>query len=60
MSDWQDATDPVPRREQLTDAQKRRRQAFLDRRRTSGMTPLRLQKAINDWHVPSDFDEMGA
>ncbi len=56
MSDWQDATDPAPRRE-LTEAEKRRLAALMELRRRQG---FRRPNAPSTYLVNTDFDEMGA
>ncbi len=55
MSDWQEATDPVPRRE-LTEAERKRLQALMDLRRRQG---FRRPNAPSAYLVNPDFDEMG-
>lgn len=57
MSDWQDVCDPVPPRRELTDAEKRHRQAMIERRRKKGLS--RPGVFAPSW-VDADFDEMGA
>ena len=56
MSDWQDATDPAPRRE-LTEAEKRRLAALMELRRRQG---FRRPNAPSVYRVDGDFDDMGA
>ena len=57
MSDWTEATDPVPARRELTDAEKRRLQALMELRRRQG---FRRPNAPSAYLVNPDFDEMGA
>jgi len=57
MSDWTEATDPVPARRELTDAEKRRRVALKARERrnnwiTSG------DDTPSTYHVEPGFDEL--
>ena len=58
MSDWTEATDPVPARRELTDAEKRRRLQLIERaRRDRGWLKLGAQ-APSTYHVEVGFDEM--
>lgn len=59
MSDWQDATDPVPPRRELTDAEKKRRLRFIERARRD-RAALRSDPEAPSYRVDADFDEMGA
>lgn len=56
MSDWNDATDPVQRRE-LTEAERKRLKALMELRRRQG---FRRPNAPSAYLVNPDFDEMGA
>lgn len=58
MSDWTDATDPVPPRRELTEAEKRRRLQLIERaRRDRGWLKLGAQ-APSAYHIEAGFDEM--
>jgi hypothetical protein len=57
MSDWSDACDPVPARRELTEAEKRHRQAMIERRRKKGLS---RPEAFTPAWVEPDFDDMGA
>lgn len=57
MSDWESATDPVPRRE-LTEAEKRRLAALMELRRRQGFR--RSNVPPPSWNVDREFDDMGA
>lgn len=54
--DWQDACDPVQRRE-LTDAEKRRLQALMKLRRKKGYSGAEAPPC--SWVVNPEFDKMG-
>jgi hypothetical protein len=57
MSDWSEACDPVPARRELTEAEKRHRQAMIERRRKKGLS---RPEAFTPAWVEPDFDDMGA
>lgn len=59
MSDWSEATDPVPPRRELTDAEKRRRLQLIERtRRDRGWLNIGAQAPSAYWIEPG-FDEEG-
>ncbi|HEY1034982.1 MAG TPA: hypothetical protein VGE09_08375 [Pseudoxanthomonas sp.] len=57
MTDWEQATDPVPARRELTPAEKRRLAALMELRRRQG---FRRPNAPSAFQVNPDFDDMGA
>lgn len=57
MTDWEQATDPVPKRRELTPAEKRRLAALMELRRRQG---FRRPNAPSAFQVNPDFDDMGA
>lgn len=60
MSDWLDATDPVPARRELTDAEKKRHQRFRAHMDRVGGWLRAGAQAPSTYHVEPDFEEMGA
>ena len=60
MSTWEDATDPVPARRELTDAEKRRLQALMELRRRQYFPWSGGKAAPSAYRVHPDFEEMGA
>lgn len=58
MSDWSEATDPVPPRRELSEAEKRRLQALMKRRRKRVLVGAEAPPC--SWVVNPDFDKMGA
>lgn len=60
MSDWEQATDPVPARRELTDAEKRRLQALMDLRRRQRLAGWTGRGDAISTFVESDFEDMGA
>ena len=56
MSDWSEATDPVPPRRELTDAEKRRLAALMELRRLQGFRRLYTAPV---YRVDPAFDDEG-
>jgi hypothetical protein len=57
-SDWDDATDPAPRKE-LTDAQRARLAALFKLRRMKNLSVTRKMRPPLSWTVDDDFDANG-
>lgn len=56
MSDWQDATDPVPARRELSEGEKRRRIRRLEKTRISRGYVAMNADAISMYRVDPAFD----
>ena len=59
MSDWSEATDPVPPRRELTDAEKAQRIRRLEKTRFSRGYVAMKAGAVSMYRVDADFDAMG-
>lgn len=59
MSDWSEATDPVPPRRELTDKQRAKRARYWERERKRQWRATRPD-VPSTYRVEPDFDEMGA
>lgn len=60
MTDWLDACDPVPARRELTDAEKRRRRAFLNHHNRQKQWLSPSVDACPTYAVEPVFEDMGA
>lgn len=59
MSDWSEATDPVPPRRELSEAEKRQRIRLLEKTRFSRGYVNMQADAVSMYRVDPAFDEEG-